>query len=53
MSEATTAEAPELVEQITGSKCSFCDGGRLARGEYKDTPAVVCQVCGTPTVRLF
>jgi hypothetical protein len=47
---ATSADIDELFAQLNDDDCTYCDGA-LTRGTYKDTPAVLCEDCGTPAVR--
>jgi len=49
----TRTDIDDLFSQLSVDRCQYCDGGTLTRGTYKDGPAVVCDDCGTPAVRVW
>ncbi|WP_170977271.1 HVO_A0556 family zinc finger protein [Halorussus salinisoli] len=42
-----------VLAALVGDDCSWCASGALAREEFKGDAAVVCNECGTPTVRVW
>lgn len=57
ISMATTpnmqSETTHLLKQLADTSCQWCDDGQLERGHYKSTAALICDACGTPTIRVW
>lgn len=52
MSTTTTAVRAHLFESLDNDGCPFCEVGSLEQGTYEGDPAVLCDHCGVPVVRL-
>lgn len=49
----TQTDIDHLFAELSDDRCQYCDDGALARGTYKDAPAVLCEDCGTPALRVW
>jgi hypothetical protein len=49
----TRTDIDDLFSRLTVDHCQYCEGGTLSRGIYKGAPAVVCDDCGTPALRVW
>ncbi len=47
-----SASLNTLFSGMDQKECQYCEG-TLERGTYKSEPAVVCDECGTPALRVW
>ncbi|MFB6155645.1 MAG: HVO_A0556 family zinc finger protein [Haloferacaceae archaeon] len=50
---ATRTDIDDLFAELDDDRCQYCDGGSLVRGTFKEAPAVLCENCGTPALRVW
>lgn len=47
-----TASIEHVLQSLDNQTCPFCDDGSLRPGQYEGDPAVVCDDCDAPLVRV-
>jgi len=52
MAATSIASTRDVVASLDNDSCPYCETGALEPGRYEDDPAVVCEDCETPVVRL-
>lgn len=43
----------DLYDRLADTDCRYCETGTLSVGSFKGAPAILCENCGTPAIRIW